>query len=57
MLRKLKQRDAKENEIAGYENSIGSCEFTKQKMVAQYEQKLERYQKWKKDNEIEGIRY
>jgi len=50
-------RDNKENEIAGYQNSIGSCEFTKQKMVAQYEQKLERYQKWKKDNEIEGIRY
>ena len=57
MLRKLKQRDAKENEIAGYQASIGSCEFTKQKMVQQYEEKLERYQKWKSENNIEGLRY
>ena len=57
MIKALRRRDFKENELAGQELAMHSCEVKKQEFKAKFDDALAKYQKWKKDNKLEGIRY
>lgn len=57
MFRALKTRDAKENQLYGIENRIYSTEILTEKHRVAFTKGKERYLKWLKENNLEGIRY
>ena len=57
MFRLLKTRDAKEAQIHGTEQRIHTSEMMAQKQTVHFKKLKERYFKWLKEHELEGIRY
>ena len=57
MIKAMRRRDFKENELAIYEHAIKHCELQKNKKAEQFKQYNDAYQIWKTENKIEGIRY
>ncbi len=57
MFRALKTRDAKESNLYGIENRIYTTEILSQKHKVAFEKGKIRYEKWLKENNLEGIRY
>lgn len=57
MLRLLQKRDFKEADIDTVKQAMLYNELQKEKFKFHYEEKLQNYQKWKKDNKLEGLKY
>ncbi len=53
----LKKRDKLESEINTYKGAQINCFLEGTKAKSRYEAKLAQYQTWKKENNIEGIRF
>lgn len=57
MIRKLKTRDRKESELSAIRFRISKADETKVQEQDSFKKKLEDYQIWKKENDIQGIIY
>lgn len=51
------KRDQKERELSAYEMSIRLVEQDVHNRKIEFKTKLDHYQIWKKDNNVEGIKY
>lgn len=56
-IKQMKQRDRKEAELDVNAQSISLTEMNAVQVKQNFKEKLEAYQKWKKDNNIDGIKY
>lgn len=57
MIKLMKQRDFKENELYGREQALSSMDIMKESNKKDFERQLLGYQKWKLANKMEGIKY
>ena len=57
MIKLMRRRDFKENELAGLQNAMASCDIRKVQATEAFNRSLETYKKWKVQNKIDGIRY
>lgn len=57
MIKLLRRRDFKENELAGQQAALGACDIRKEQAKVAFNRNLDNYQNWKKENKIDGIRY
>lgn len=53
----MRKRDLKERELSAYEMTIGIVQTDVHNRKEEFKTKLENYEKWKKENNIEGIKY
>lgn len=53
----MRKRDAKEKDLFTYELRIKGADMEKQQVQKEFDNRLAAYQKWKKDNDVEGIKY
>ena len=57
MFQAIKKRDSWEDNLFGQENRIKSAEQNKQLFNDFFQKDLNKYRKWLKENNLEGIRY
>lgn len=57
MIKLMKKRDFKENELHTRKMALSSMDIMKQSSTDDFDRQLAAYQKWKLLNKIEGIKY
>lgn len=57
MLRTLQQRDKREGELDAIQNAIGGNDLKKERLEKYFKDRLEAYQVFKKEKNIEGVKY